>query len=92
VTTVLTRVQAIEVAGVEAVEAVEAINCEPTNRVGVQVGDTAMEWAASVDIEHEDYDTLTAIYMIDEEQQRALADADGDGSAITWEIDHYVVD
>jgi hypothetical protein len=87
----LTREQAIELVGIEAVEKVEAENCEPSNRVGFNGAcqdDDLTEWSASVKVGDR---VLTAYYYTDNEQDEAMAENDGDGSAIDWTIDHYSI-
>lgn len=92
----LTREQALEIVGEVAVDKVERENCEPTNRVGYNgacQNDDLCEWSASVRCEDRDGTkcTLVAYYYTTNEQDQAMADADGDGSAIEWEIAGYEV-
>lgn len=93
----LSREQAVEIVGEAAVNAVESKNCEPTNRVGYNgacQGDTECEWSASVSCKDEtglDV-TLTAYYYTTNEQDQLMAECDGDGSVIDWEINGYVVE
>lgn len=87
----LTREQAVEMVGEANVDRVESENCEPTNRMGYNgtcQGDDLCEWSASVKVVDKDGDDcrLVAYYYTTNEQDKAMADADGDGSAITWEI------
>jgi hypothetical protein len=95
-TTTLTRDAAIKAVGLKAVEAVEAENCEPTNTVGCNgacQGDQYTQWAATVGAIADGEDvTLTAYYYTTNEQDQAMADADGDGSVIDWEVDEYELD
>ena len=88
----LNRDQAIAIVGLAAVDAVEARNCEPTGRAGyngVRQGDSQTEWCASVNAG--DDRRLEAIYYTSAEQDQTMADAGGDGAAINWTVDHYVV-
>ena len=92
----LTREQAVAIVGAEAVEKVERENCEPTNRVGYNgacQGDAFCEWSASVRAKNQDGDdvTLLAYYYTSNEDDRIMAENDGDGSYITWEIAGYEV-
>ena len=92
----LTREQAVTIVGEATVDKVERENCEPTGRVGYNgacQGDALCEWSASVSCEDKDGNdcTLVAYYYTTNEQDQAMADADGDGSAIDWEIAGYEV-
>lgn len=92
----LTRDQAIKLVGLETVKRVEAENCEPTGRCGYNgglQGDALTEWSAGVDCEDNDLDSyvLLAYYYTTNDQDRAIADADGDGSVISWEITGYEI-
>lgn len=92
----LTREQAIALVGEDAVCSVERKNCQPTNRVGYNgscQGDDLCEWSASVGCSNADNDqvTLTAYYYTTNEQDRAIGEADGDGSVIDWTIHGYDV-
>jgi hypothetical protein len=89
----LSREQAIKAAGLAAVRRVESENCEPTNRVGYNgnyQGDSESEWSASVAFG--DGRTLLAYYYISNDQEQEIADHDGDGGAIDWEIAGYEID
>ena len=91
----LTVDQAIALVGSRAVEAVTGENCEPTNRVGYNgkcQGDDLTEWSASVPVVVDGVAArLYAMYYTTNEQDQLMSDADGDGSAIDWQIDHYRV-
>ncbi|PJJ96460.1 hypothetical protein CO615_10680 [Lysobacteraceae bacterium NML75-0749] len=92
----LTREEAISMVGLEAVEAVERENCEPTNSVGYNgacQGDQKTEWVASVKATDADGNPVRiyAYYYTTNEQDAAMAAADGDGSVVDWVIDHYRV-
>ncbi len=92
----ITREQAIAIVGLAAVEKVEALNCEPTNRVGFNggcQGNSLTEYSATVSAEDTDGDScnLTAYYYLKKDQEDKLAEAEGDGSAIDWVIDHYSI-
>lgn len=92
----MNKEQAIEIVGIDAIEALEAENCEPTNRVGYRGlagGDQLTEWAASVTCKDKDGNDccVTAYYYTSNDEDKAIADADGDGSAIVWEIDRYEI-
>lgn len=93
----LTREEAVTLAGEEAVSKVEKINCEPTSRLQCD-GDPDTEWAASIQIkdpegyyEGDNARTLTAYYYTTPEDMKMLEEADGDGSAINWEIHGYEI-
>lgn len=93
----LTREQAIEIVGEDAVNCVESDNCEPTNRVGYNGAcqdDALTEWRASkdaTDMDGEDV-VLSVYYYTTHEDDQRMADADGDGSAIDWDIAGYEVE
>jgi len=92
----LTREQAVAIVGEAAVDKAERENCEPTNRVGYNgacQNDDLCEWSACVSCEDKDGNdcTLVAYYYTTNEQDQAMADAYGDGSAIDWEIAGYEV-
>ena len=92
----LTKDQAIALVGADAVAAVERQNCEPTCRVGYNgacQGDSLTEWSSAVSATDSDGEqvTLLAYYYTSNEQDQAMADADGDGSAINWEIEGYEI-
>lgn len=87
----LTREQAVAIVSESAVDKVERENCQPTNRMGYNgtcQGDDLCEWSCSVRCKDTNGDdcTLVAYYYITNEEEQAMADADGDGSAINWEI------
>ncbi|HQU89738.1 MAG TPA: hypothetical protein PK620_13390 [Denitromonas sp.] len=92
----MTREQAAEIVGVEAVDNVERQNCEPTGRVGFNGAcqdDELCEWSASVICTDKDGNAccLTAYYYTSNDEDAIMAEHDGDGSYIDWEIDHYAV-
>ena len=91
----LTREQAIEMAGLAAVEKVDAENCEPTNRCGFNgdvQGDDETEFSAIVALDNNDHgDCLFAYYYVSNEDMQCIADHDGDGGAIDWEIAGYEI-
>lgn len=82
-------------AGAAAVDKVDAENCEPTNRCGFNgrcQGDDECEYSATVNLDGNEHgDTLTAYYYISNDDEQCLADNDGDGSAIDWEIAGYEI-
>ena len=87
----LSRDQAVSIVGTKFVESVDAKNCEPTNRVGYNgacQNDEMTEWAASVNCGDV---ILTAYYYTTNEEDQTMADNDGDGSYIDWEIKGYEV-
>ena len=92
----LTRDQVIARVGDGVVCALDRINCEMTNRVGYNGScqdNDYTEWAASmdtVDLSGEDI-TVVAYYYTNNEQDQIMADNDGDGSSITWEIEGYEI-
>ena len=93
----LTREQAIETVGADAVNRVDREGCEPTNRVGYNgacQGDDLTEWSASVSCKDKDGNecVLLAYYYTDNDDDQAIGDADGDGSAIDWEIAGYEIE
>ena len=87
----MTREQVVAAVGEESVGKLERKNCEPTNRACQS--DDLCEWSASVSCEDKDGNdcTLVAYYYTTNEQDQAMADACGDGSAIDWEIAGYEV-
>lgn len=92
----LTRDQAAAIVGIAAVAAVERENCEPTGRVGYNgacQNDNLCEWSACVRCEDLNGNScwLEAYYYTTNEQDQEMADADGDGSVIDWEIAGYEV-
>ena len=84
----LTRDEAIAIVGEEYVTMLDNESCEQTGRLQCD-GDPDSEWSASVSVNHDDYRTLTAYYYTTPEDEAVLADNDGDGSSINWEIDGY---
>ena len=87
----LTREQVVEIFGEEIIGQLEAQNCEPTNRLQTD-GDDSTEWSASVDTpDHEEYWGVTCYYYTTPEEDELMAECDGDGSAIDWEIEGYEV-
>jgi hypothetical protein len=84
----MTREQAIETVGAELVSKLDSVNCEPTGRLQCD-GDDTTEYTAS--IKTADGGTLIAYYYTTPEQEQAISDADGDGSAIDWEIHGYEI-
>jgi len=93
----LSREQAVEIVGEAAVDAVERKNCEPTGRVGYNgacQGNEECEWSASVACNDGDgLDvTLTAYYYTTNEQDQLMAECDGDGSVIDWEINGFSIE
>jgi hypothetical protein len=92
----LTREQAVSIMGESAVSKVEGKNCEPTNRAGYNGAcqdDELCEWSASVSCKDTNGDdcTLVAYYYTTNEQDEAMAEADGDGSAINWDIEGFEI-
>ena len=95
-TMTLTRAQAVAIVGEAVVEKVESKNCEPTGRVGYNGAcrnDNFCEWSATVGCEDKDGNacSLVAYYYTTNDEDQAMADADGDGSVIDWEIAGYDV-
>lgn len=90
----LTRDQAIARVGQDVINDLDKINCEPTSRVGVQgYPDDYTEWTASIyatDTEGEDV-VVVAYYYTTNEQDQIMADNDGDGSSISWEVAGYEI-
>lgn len=89
----LTRQQAIEIAGEEIVNKLDSINCEPTSRLQTD-GDDSTEWSASIWFDSADEActrTLIAYYYTTPEQNEIMAENDGDGSSIDWEIEGYEI-
>ena len=87
----LSREQAVKLSGLAAVEAVDKENCEPTNRVGYNGSlqrDEETECSASVTCPA---GTLTVYYYTTVEQDDEMAEHDGDGSCINWEIAGYEI-
>lgn len=92
----LTREQAVACVGEPAVRAVEAVGCQPTNRVGYNgscQADALCEWCASVSCKDAlgEACVLEAYYYTTNQQDQIMAENDGDGSAINWEIHGYEV-
>jgi len=92
----LTSEQAEAQVGTEAVKTVESKNCQPTNRVGyngASQGDDSTEWSASVSCVDADGNdcTLIAYYYTSNEDDEIMAENDGDGSYIDWEISGYEI-
>lgn len=92
----LSREQAIAIVGEQTVANLDHENCEPTNRCGYNgacQGDSLTEWSASVSCKDADGNncTLIAYYYTTNDQDQTMADADGDGSAINWEIEGYEI-
>ena len=92
-TTYKTRDEAVAVVGEEAIRKVEAVGCEPTNRVGINglcQGDDLLEYVAHITLE--DGSSLAAYYYVSNEDEQIMGNADGDGSSISWDVDHYTHD
>ena len=92
----MTREEAVSIVGEAAIEKVEAQNCEPTNRVGyngAEQGDGLCEWSASLSCKDQDNNNciLVAYYYTTNKQDQMMAAANGDGSAIDWEIAGYEI-
>jgi len=88
----MTKEQAIAIVGVELVDKLDAENCGPTNRVGYNgacQGDDKTEHSASISLE--DGRVLMAYYYTSNEQDQVIAEANGDGSVIYWEITGYEI-
>lgn len=88
----MTREQVVEMFGEEVVAKLERENCEPTNRVGFNgacQGDASTEWKASIKVGDQ---YLEAYYYTTNEQDERMAECEGDGSAINWEIEFYTVE
>jgi hypothetical protein len=85
----MTRDEAVAAASEKEVAASEATGCEPTNVCGLNgacQGDDLTEWRAR------DRDSRVAVYYYTtNEQDQVMANNDGDGSAIDWEIAGYEV-
>ena len=92
----LSREEAVTIIGERAVEAAESENCEPTGRVGYNgatQGDELCEWSASAPGEDEDGAQCSVIvyYYTTNEHEREMAESDGDGSVVEWEIEGYEI-
>lgn len=84
----MTREQAIAAVGEEAINKLDYVNCEPTSRCNTD-GDDTIEYSASIKVGDQ---IVTAYYYTTPEQEQIIADHDGDGSAIDWEINGYEID
>lgn len=80
---VLSREEAINIAGLNAVEILDNENCEPTNRVGYLFGDDEIEFSASVSIED---GILKAYYYQDAESVK-----ENELDCLDWEIHGYEI-
>lgn len=92
----LSREQAIDQVGLDAVNNVERKNCAPTNRVGYNgehQGDDLTEWRASVTCKDNAGNdaTLEVYYYTTNADDKVIADCDGDGSSIDWDIQGYEI-
>jgi hypothetical protein len=89
----LTRAEAIAVVGKEAIDKLDSINCEPTSRLQTD-GDDSVEWCASMRTSDSNGERVTveAYYYLTPEQIQHMADCDGDGSSIDWEIVGYEIE
>jgi len=83
----LTREQAVELVGEAAVSAAENCNCDITGRVGYNgacQGDELTEWRASAS-------GVEVYYYTTNEEDKVMAENDGDGSSIDWTVAGYEV-
>jgi len=85
---ILTREEAIRVAGSDVVSRLDSENCDFSNRVQTD-GDTAVEFSASVEFVDEDGTECCLIAYYYQEQD----DLDGveDLSLLDWDIEGYEV-
>lgn len=88
-----TREQAIQYVGEEAVSKLDSVNCEPTSRCQTD-GDDSVEYRASIKAKAKDGAevVLEAYYYTTPEQEQEMAEHDGDGSYINWEIEGYEIE
>jgi len=87
----LTREEVIAIFGEEIINELESANCEPTSRCQTD-GDEDTEWSASVNTpDHDEYYGVTAYYYTSPKEDEIMAEHDGDGSFINWEIEGYEV-
>lgn len=85
----LTREEVVAIFGEEIIDNLESQNCEPTSRLQTD-GDDSTEWHASVYTpDHQDYRGVGCYYYTTPEQDALMAEHDGDGSFIEWEIERY---
>ena len=84
----LSREQAVKLFGEGIISKLEYQSCEPTSRLQTD-GDDSTEYTASVKVNHHDYDYVVAYYYTTPEQEQRMADCDGDGSVIDWEIEGF---
>ena len=87
-----TREEIITLVGEAAVARLDRENCEPTNRTGYNgaaAGNEQIEWAATVRVDHDDYERLTAYYYTNASDEARVADFGGDWGSVDFVIDHY---
>ena len=84
----LSRDHVVALFGEEVIAKLDAEPCEPTSRLQTD-GDDSVEYSATIRVKHEDYTYVTAYYYTTPEQEQRMADCDGDGSVIDWEIEGY---
>lgn len=90
----ITREEAIKRVGEETIVKLEKLNCEPTGRLGLRgYPDDWTEWTAAIQaIDQDGYEVgVIAYYYTSNEQDQIMADNDGDGSSISWEVEGYEV-
>lgn len=89
----LTRDQAIAMVGKDAIDELDSVNCEPTSRLQTD-GDESTEYSASLKALDKDGSRLvvTAYYYLSPDDERTIAEHDGDGSAVDWVIEGYDID
>jgi len=83
----MTRDEAIAIVGVDVINKLDATNCEPTSRLQCD-GDDSTEYSAYIRVGDV---TVVAYYYTTPEQERIMAEHEGDGSYINWEIEGYEI-
>lgn len=89
-----TREQMVEIFGEKIIDQLEHENCEPTNRSGYNgehEGNDLTEWRSLLTVKHADYDYISAYYYTTNEQDKIMAEHEGDGSSINWEIEGFEI-
>lgn len=87
-----TREEIINLIGEDAVKQLDAESCAPTNRAGFNGAcqdDDQIEWSATVRVEHDDFERLTAYYYTSACDEATAEASDGDWGAVDFKIDHY---
>ena len=84
----MTRDQAVAICGESVVDQVESKNCDFTGAL-MDAGDTAVEFAASVEFEDaEGYDKVLTVYYYQEQES---VDEVDDLDQLNWEIAGYEI-